>query len=220
MKKYLLLSLAIYLIMGSFAYAWWWPYSTPTPKPIATPKPTPIPTPKPTPTPSPVPIQTSVGSRVIVRSDWGAIPPLRVSPTLYATKIVIHHTAFLRDTTKSLEEKVLFLQKFHQTERGFDDIAYHFFIDMYGNIAEGRPLYSQLVHPIYNASEMVHIVLEGDFTREAPTLAQIDSLFRVLELVRHIYPIEQREIYGHKDFMTTLCPGTLYEYLPMLRETE
>lgn len=100
------------------------------------------------------------------------------------------------------------------------DISYHFFIDFRGDIAEGRELKYMIVPSAgYDGSGLIHITLEGDFTQESPNNKQIDSLVRLIRLLRHTHEIEIEEIKGHKDFVsTTLCPGNLYIMLSQIRD--
>lgn len=206
------------MCMSINSYAWWYfPKPTSTPRPIPTAKPTPKPIP--TSTPKPV-IITDVGSRFITREDWGASAPTGEMLENIPYRVSIHHTAILQNPFKTLEMKMLETQSWHQADSRQPDISYHFFIDFRGDIAEGRELKYMIVPSAgYDGSGLIHITLEGDFTQESPNNKQIDSLVRLIRLLRHTHEIEIEEIKGHKDFVsTTLCPGNLYIMLSQIRD--
>jgi N-acetyl-anhydromuramyl-L-alanine amidase AmpD len=104
--------------------------------------------------------------------------------------------------------------------RGFADVAYHFLIDSDGIIYEGREINVRGAHVQGFNTGSVGIVLLGNFNEEEPTLAQIDSLTKLVDYLRYTYGI--RYLAGHKDYPDqspdgTECPGdNLYPLLPDL----
>lgn len=146
-------------------------------------------------------------------------------PPLCPDSFALHHTAILSEPSKSIEGKMRGMQDFHMDNRGWEDIAYHFFIDANGDIAEGRRLSRKgniTTRPDSNVdiSGLINISLEGDLTKEKPTQEQLQSLNHLLCWLSNTYQISASEIYGHKDYYSgTECPGRLEEMIPGIRES-
>lgn len=157
--------------------------------------------------------------RFITREGWDARAPTGGMSNNTPYRISIHHTAILQEPSKAIEIKMREMQSWH-LKKGQPDISYHFFIDYKGTIAEGRELRNEVAPSAgYDGSGIIHITLEGDFTQEPVNDLQIDSLTRLLRFLRRLYDISPEAIQGHKDFTSeTVCPGTLYEFLPQIRD--
>jgi len=132
------------------------------------------------------------------------------------TTIVVHHSAFSHASPAEI-------QGMHMDRRGYADVAYHFLIDSDGIIYEGRQINIRGAHVQGFNMGSVGIVLIGNFNEIEPTLAQADSLKRLVDYLRYTYKI--RYLSGHKDYPDqspdgTECPGdNLYPLLPgMARE--
>ncbi|HET9982334.1 MAG TPA: peptidoglycan recognition family protein [Longimicrobiales bacterium] len=165
----------------------------------------------------------------VTRQAWGARPPTTAMKPHTPTRITIHHTATRQDTTRSIEAKMRALQEFSQTEgtlagggvhHAWPDVPYHYYIDVRGRIAEGREsMFAGDTNTTYDPTGHLLIVLEGNFEAEQPTPAQLRALNALLLWAEDRWHIPPREIYGHKDFASTACPGAnLYRLLPQLRE--
>jgi hypothetical protein len=64
----------------------------------------------------------------------------------------------------------------------------------------------------------VQVVLEGNFTKEKPTAAQLKSLGQLTSWLADTHRIPASEIKGHGDYAKTECPGkALMEHIPALR---
>lgn len=166
---------------------------------------------------------------MMTRAEWGAKPPTTAMRPQTPTRITIHHTGEPTDTMRTLEQKMRALQEFSQHEgrlagggvhHAWPDVPYHYYIDFRGRIAQGRdPRWAGDTNTTYDPAGHLLIVLEGSFNRETPTPAQLRSLDALLLWAADRWHIPGREIYGHKDFARTACPGeNLYELLPSLRE--
>ena len=83
-------------------------------------------------------------------------------------------------------------------ERGWQAVGYHLVIMPSGRVFAGRPMWALGAHAAGHNRGAVGIALAGDFEKELPTRAAIESLARVrgsLSLV------------CHGDLMPTACPG-------------
>lgn len=165
----------------------------------------------------------------VTREEWGASAPTAAMRTQTITRITIHHTGEPQDTTRSLEQKMRALQEFSQSagtlagggvHHAWPDVPYHYYIGVDGRIAEGRdPRFAGDTNTTYDPAGHLLVVLEGNFQYEQPTAAQLRSLDALLLWAADHWHIPGREIYGHKDFASTACPGAnLYRLLPELRQ--
>ena len=155
--------------------------------------------------------------RIVRRPAWGA-EPLKPNhdPMARISKITLHHTAEVAGMgTRTDAELMKGIQDFHRNKRDWADIGYHWVIGLDGNVYEGRALDVQGAHAGGgNNVENLGISVIGDFTRALPGARQLRTtqLFLTSQLARYRVPIT--ELYGHRDWKPTACPGdTLYAWL-------
>jgi hypothetical protein len=162
---------------------------------------------------------------IVPRADWGALPPNHSAPhetgfysldnpegwreysgdlrARYNT-VVIHHSAnYGRDDIHTLR----YIQDRHRNDRGWADVAYHFFVGKTGTIYEGRPLNVRGTHVANHNTGTVGICLLGDMRTQTPTVPQLAS---TQELVRWLAAeLALTHLAGHAEFNPeTVCPGT------------
>jgi len=125
--------------------------------------------------------------------------------------IVVHHSAYPYDGP-------LEIQNLHMDIRGFADVAYHFLVDVEGNIYEGREINIRGAHVQGFNTGSIGIVLLGNFNDQQPGEAQLSSLHHLVDYLRYTYDIQY--LVGHRDYPDqspdgTECPGNnLYPLLP------
>ena len=155
---------------------------------------------------------------IVRRSEWGAAAPVpsRLTPMVGSwTRITIHHSAETTSTASggSFDESARTLrsiQRYAMEDRNprFGDIGYHYIIDSAGRIYEGRPLQWQGAHARgQNNYQNLGICLLGEFSDHTPTEAALASLGLLLNNVRASYRIPSSRVFGHRDLLTTECPG-------------
>lgn len=166
-------------------------------------------------------------------ADWGArkdtgLTQLSKDPT----KIVIHHTATSNSnaTTKAAAYKLAYtIQGWHMNSNGWADSGQHFTVSRGGFIMEGR--HTSLKH-LKSGNGMVQgahapgantngigIENEGTFTSKLPPKAQWNALVSLCAYICKQYGIKPSQIFGHRDFSATACPGNdFYAKLPQLRK--
>lgn len=138
----------------------------------------------------------------------------------FPTKITVHHTAEERDMNASSADHMRVLDRYHQKDRGWACIGYHFVISQQGTIYEGRQIKYQGAHVSGNNSSNVGIALMGNFEQAKPTKAQVDSLKRLVNRLQRQFKIPKQNLYGHRDFGRTLCPGeSLYTIIKQIRNS-
>lgn len=126
---------------------------------------------------------------VVGRKSWGALPPVTADrfwesydrqQNFCSTiqRITVHHT----HSAYSIQ----WLQRRHQHMRRDPkaDVAYHFLIARDGTIYEGRPLGYIGSHSEADNLYNVGIALNGNFRRQPPARAQMQSLQHLLEALR------------------------------------
>ncbi|KAI1884068.1 hypothetical protein AGOR_G00222580 [Albula goreensis] len=119
---------------------------------------------------------------IIPRCQWGA-KPYRGTPTqltLPLSFLYVHHTYEPGQPCLSFQQcaaNMRSMQRFHQEDRGWDDIGYSFVAGSDGYIYEGRGWHWQGAHTLGHNSRGYGVSFIGDYTATLPSQ-------RSLELVR------------------------------------
>ncbi len=173
------------------------------------------------------------GPRILTREEWDARPAAwSISVLEHApVKIIVHHTAtpnvtdYGLDAAKQLSQEI---QRFHMDVRGWPDAGQHFTISRGGVIMEGRDGSLEALRGGKRHVEGAHctnqngvalgIENEGTYTATDPPVAVWLPLAELCGYVCARYHIAPTELYGHRDFKDTACPGdVLYGMLDALR---
>ncbi|SDN26463.1 peptidoglycan recognition protein family protein [Actinacidiphila guanduensis] len=165
--------------------------------------------------------------------DWGARQP--TSPVALAgndpDKIIVHHTAFANTAdsgTSGSYPVAREIQDLHMDTNGWIDSGQHFTVSRSGVVMEGRHRSlerlragSDMVvaaHTVGQNTQSIGIENNGTYTSVAPPQELYTSLVDLCAYVCGQYGLSPQEIYGHRDFNATECPGDrLYAMLPQLR---
>lgn len=165
-------------------------------------------------------------------ASWAARPPSSAVTVLSnrPNKIIVHHTAFPNSTDYSQAHAFANsrdIQNLHMDTNGWIDSGQHFTNSRGGWLTEGRhgSLYALLhgqtmvqgAHCVGQNSQAIGIENEGTYLDVQPPQALWDSLVTFCAFTCGQYAIPATEIYGHKDFNNTQCPGLLHDRLPELR---
>ncbi|MFC4631883.1 N-acetylmuramoyl-L-alanine amidase [Promicromonospora alba] len=165
-------------------------------------------------------------------STWGAAAARGTIETVSTNpnKILIHHTASANVTDYSQAAGYQIARDIQQWhfENGWVDTGQHLTLSRGGYVMEGR--HGSLArlqsgsgtvvgaHAPGQNSQAIGIENQGTYTSATPP-AQLWS--RLVELCAYIcdqYGIAPTQIYGHRDYTATACPGdVLYSMLPQLR---
>ncbi|GBF06793.1 bifunctional N-acetylmuramoyl-L-alanine amidase/muramoylpentapeptide carboxypeptidase [Deinococcus aerius] len=165
-------------------------------------------------------------------ATWKAQAPKEAITLLAArpTRVIVHHTATANVTDYSQAQGYALARSIQQShfDRGWIDTGQHFTVSRGGYVMEGR-------HRSLEAAQgggqhvrgahcegfndvSVGIENEGTYTSTTPPAAQYDTLVRLCAWLCGQYGIPATELYGHRDFVNTSCPGdALYARLPQLR---
>lgn len=164
---------------------------------------------------------------------WGARPP--ASPVRVVgqrpLKVLVHHTASPNSTDYSREQAFRLarsIQNHHMDTNGWIDSGQHFTISRGGYVMEGRHRSLETLLGGTSIVEGAHspgqntfaigIENEGTYTSVEPTSALYAALVEMCVHICSQYGLRSYQIYGHRDFNNTECPGDLlYAMLPRLR---
>ena len=158
----------------------------------------------------------------VSRAQWGAAK-MHANWDRMTTpyRITVHHTAMPFSSTDlgASRAEVRTVQRLHMNDRGMADVGYHFLIDRDGRVFEGRPLHAQGAHSSgdHNIGN-IGICLLGNFVSDpdsgadhavaqAPTVKQMEGLERLVGEVCNEYDIKGSQVWGHKHWKSTACPG-------------
>lgn len=144
-----------------------------------------------------------------LRSSWSAqlIDVSNIEPMQPIYRITVHHSGDADDATGSPAEHLRQFERAHK-DKGWACIGYHFVIARDGTIYEARPLKYQGAHATGdNNIGNIGICLMGNFDNRPIPTAQRKALEDAITRLRLKYHIAEKELYGHRDFKTTDCPG-------------
>lgn len=171
------------------------------------------------------------------RADWAG--KLAAKGLLQAETpqfLLVHHTVSSNTYAETaVVGQIRGFFNFHTGEKGWNDVAYNFFIDRFGGVWEARtgslagPVRGDATGGNQGFSQLVCMV--GDFTTQPPAPAAVESLSRVLAALAEKYGIdtspgattsfvsrksnrwkaglcvETPTIAGHREMSQTACPG-------------
>jgi hypothetical protein len=173
------------------------------------------------------------GPDIVDCAGWGARPNSDIVPVWNQkpVKILVHHTAGANgdDLSRGAADAMARgIQNFHMDARGWLDSGQHFTISRGGFVLEGRHRSLEVLRAGRQQVEGAHctgqnvvaigIENEGTYIDQDPPGALWDSLRSTCAYICGQYGIAPTELYGHRDFKNTICPGDrLYGMLPRLR---
>ncbi|GAA1879327.1 N-acetylmuramoyl-L-alanine amidase [Pseudonocardia ailaonensis] len=176
---------------------------------------------------------TDAGPDIIDCAGWAARPNSDIVPiwNQRPVKILVHHTASANqaDVGRGAADGLArAIQNFHMDVRGWLDTGQHFTISRGGFVLEGRHRSLEVLRLGKRQVEGAHctgqnvvavgIENEGTYIDQDPPQALWESLRTTCAYICTQYGIAPTELYGHRDFKNTACPGDrLYGMLPQLR---
>ena len=122
-------------------------------------------------------------------------------------KIIIHCSA----TREGENYTVDTIRSWHVDGRGWSDIGYHFYIDLYGEIHKGRDIAKIGAHCKGQNRNSIGICYCGGVEADGKTPkdtrldCQKDSLTAVLRTLKAMYP--EATIHSHNDYANKACPS-------------
>ncbi len=122
-------------------------------------------------------------------------------------KIIVHCSA----TREGENFEVSEIRKWHVEGRGWSDIGYHFYIDLYGEIHKGRDISKIGAHCKGHNRNSIGICYCGGVEADGKTPkdtrldCQKEALTAVLRTLKAMYP--EAQIHSHRDYANKACPS-------------
>lgn len=143
------------------------------------------------------------------RAAWSAarIDTSNIDPMQPIYRLTVHHSGDADDAVGDPEKHLRDFERAHQA-KGWACIGYHFVISRGGEVFEARPLTFQGAHSTGdNNIGNIGVCLLGNFDNRSIPNAQRQALRSVVDRLRKQYGIKRSNVFGHRDFKTTDCPG-------------
>ena len=122
-------------------------------------------------------------------------------------KIIVHCSA----TREGENFDVAEIRRWHVEGRGWSDIGYHFYIDLYGEIHKGRDIAKIGAHTKGQNRNSIGLCYcggveaDGKTPKDTRNEEQKQALICVLRTLKAMYP--NAVIHSHRDFANKACPS-------------
>ena len=115
--------------------------------------------------------------------------------------IAIHHSATTGGSAETFAKSHI--------NKDWPGIGYHFVIEKNGTIVWCNDLETISYHVGGHNTPSVGICMIGNFTKESPTQAQLESTYALVKTLMEMLNISTSNVKGHKEFpnQSTACPG-------------
>ncbi|MGH3484557.1 MAG: peptidoglycan recognition protein family protein [Nocardioidaceae bacterium] len=145
---------------------------------------------------------------VLSRDMWDAAPARSGGTTHTIERLTVHHSAYVLRTNEDAPAHLQRLQAEHQ-RYGWVDIAYHYLIDLEGNVYAGRDArLAGDTFTTYDPTGHLLVCMLGHFDRQQLGSAQLDALVSTLASGAHTHQVAASTIAGHNTYeVATVCPG-------------
>jgi len=144
---------------------------------------------------------------VICRAGWGGRAATRPYVKHTIVRLTVHHSGMLLRQNRAAPGRIRSAQRFHQS-RGWPDIAYHYLIDLEGNIYEGRPTSARGdTGTRYDTTGHLLVCVVGNYDRQKPRPGQVRALADLLAWASARFKVGAETIRGHLQLARTKCPG-------------
>ena len=157
---------------------------------------------------------------ILPRSSWRNRPAIvsKMKAMGRPTRLTIHHSGI--EAPHSKDEAIQQIKQFQTNQmgqKGWGDIGYHFLIDPWGKIFEGRRLRFQGAHAGDDKTNKhnIGICLLGNFQSgkaggSHPTQAQLQSMRALVQVLSDTFNIPSSQVFSHQQIRptATFCPGT------------
>ena len=165
--------------------------------------------------------------KFVTREAWGSKPdPIPASRKHTPKWITIHHAGVLwtnsQDPVQFVRNMQAWGKKRPQIEQPprntyWPDLPYHFLVGPDGRIFEGRPVeFEPESNTKYSLAGNIGVEMMGDFERQRPSPAQLESVVRLTAWLMQQHHIALDNVRTHRDAAPgqTSCPGRdFYRYM-------
>ena len=119
-------------------------------------------------------------------------------------RIILHHAEASNCTVQDIHRWHL--------NNGWAGIGYHFFVRKDGTIYRGRPENKLGAHTSNHNTGSLGICFEGSYNKETMPSEQLRAGQELITYLRDKYGLLKANVYKHKDFNSTDCPGNNFPY--------
>lgn len=123
-------------------------------------------------------------------------------------EIIIHCSA----TAEGKDFKAADIRRWHVQGNGWNDIGYHFVIDLDGTVEIGRPVAKQGAHCSGHNKTTIGVcyvggcAADGKTPKDTRTEAQKKSLRELVAVLRSCFPTVTK-VSGHREYANKACPS-------------
>jgi hypothetical protein len=156
---------------------------------------------------------------VLCRDAVGLRPATPTDTRHRLERLTLHHTAVALEAAALAPERLRRHQQHHQSQ-GWSDIAYHYAIDLAGNVYELRaPDVPGDTFTDYDTTGHLHVVCEGNFETQQPPDELLSGVGELLAALASTHELAVGSLQPHRTYVpTTACPGRhLRDRLPDLQ---
>lgn len=127
------------------------------------------------------------------------------------TFITVHHSAAMEPIPQfNAINEWHRIRNFNKSSLGFY-VGYHKVIEKDGTIVQAREDLEENNAVLLHNHDSLAVCLVGNFDKEDPTPEQVASLGQVLDEWCTEYDLSPLDVYPHKKFSNTSCPGARLE---------
>lgn len=119
-------------------------------------------------------------------------------------RIILHHAEASNCTVQDIHRWHL--------NNGWSGIGYHFFVRKDGTIYRGRPENKLGAHTSNHNTGSLGICFEGSYNKETMPSEQLRTGQELITYLCDKYSLLKANVYKHKDFNSTDCPGANFPY--------
>jgi len=147
----------------------------------------------------------------VSRASWGASDATESAMVEQVGElrfVTIHHTAWVTEAGADEAETLRRIQRFHQVDRGWGDIAYHYLIGPSGKVYQGRdPRFESDTGTGYDTTGHLNICLLGNFEEQHPSDEALRALVELASQQLFVCGLPADALRTHRRVAATLCPG-------------
>lgn len=120
-------------------------------------------------------------------------------------KIIIHCSATKEGNPVTVDD----IRRWHVQGRGWNDIGYHYVIELDGTVKQGRPQIAQGAHCFGQNENSIGVCYVGGLDedmkpKDTRTPEQKEALKSLIFKIQSVFP--EATIHGHNEFSAKACP--------------
>lgn len=164
-------------------------------------------------------VTTPAAIAVLCREATGLVAAREGGRPHRITTMTLHHSAVRHERAAEAPGRMRGHQR-HHLAQGWPDVAYHYGVDLAGNVYELRDVgLAGDTFTEYDPAGHFLVVCEGDYDQQRPTEAMLQAVAGLFAHASRRFDVPVDAIAGHRDRARTRCPGDgLIAALPAIRD--